>query len=1030
MRRRLRQAGRAAGHVGHHGLRFVGTLALVVLLLFGAAAWRLARGPVDLPPLADRIGLAASRALPGFRVTVGEAALAWEGFHHGGAPLDLRLSGITIVGRDGGTAAAISRLRVTLAPLPLLRGRIAPIRIFATAPSIVLVPSKRAEASALASPKLLGRILRVMSEAPAAGGLDLARLRRIRIRRARLDVPGGAGRPDFRATDGRLDLARAPDTTLNGSAGATLRHGGQAVKLAFAIHGRGGLGTIDARLGPFDPSDFAPPLASLDLPVVVTAHWPIGRLAPARLDLTLTGGAGTLRIGTGGVPVAKIAATAVATPEHAELTGATVALAGPDGGAGPIVHATGIVALAGAEHTTLDVTIDHVTAQALPRYWPTGLAKQARHYVTNHIPAGNARNGVFHAGFDLAPHPKLVGFVGKFAASEVTLDWFKHATPMTDLAGTLTFTDPDNLVIAVESGQLGGLALHGTMRITHLTQHDQDGDIAASAAGPVAAAVSLLDAPPLDLAAHGASFAGATGNVKAAFNVSLPLKKHLVLADVRLAASADFTSLHLPLPVSGLALEQGTMALTASNHNLALHGGGILAGSAADFAARMALPDGIFHLTGRTTITQAAIARLGAAPDFVSDFWRGGNAPLAVDYADDRGNATLTLGADLAGVALAAPEFGWSKPIATQGRAAVTLALRHGKPQAISMIDVTAPGLELRGRQQGKALAIEAARIGTMRASGRLVPPVSAGLPWQLALAGPILDLSGVLARARKDAMATSRPAQAAQAGPAWRLRAAFDNLRLHPAPSAPLGPVHVEAAGRAGALSALAATVRIGADGAAKLSYAHAGGTADLALDSNDAGALFAASGISDNIAHGTLALTAATTGGATKGRAILTDFRLRHAPVIAKVLQGISLYGVPAATSGPGLAFTRLTAPFRIANSRIDLGSGRAFSPSLGFTATGSVDLASKRYDLSGTIVPAYALNTLPGRIPLIGKLFSPEKGGGLFAARYTVSGPFARPHIVVNPLAALAPGFIREIFGLGAAMGTPAAKNGKTP
>ena len=53
--------------------------------------------------------------------------------------------------------------------------------------------------------------------------------------------------------------------------------------------------------------------------------------------------------------------------------------------------------------------------------------------------------------------------------------------------------------------------------------------------------------------------------------------------------------------------------------------------------------------------------------------------------------------------------------------------------------------------------------------------------------------------------------------------------------------------------------------------------------------------------------------------------------------------------------------------------------------------------------------------GNIPLIGKLFSPEEGGGLFAARYTMRGKLDDPTVFVNPLSALTPGFLREMFGI---------------
>ena len=82
---------------------------------------------------------------------------------------------------------------------------------------------------------------------------------------------------------------------------------------------------------------------------------------------------------------------------------------------------------------------------------------------------------------------------------------------------------------------------------------------------------------------------------------------------------------------------------------------------------------------------------------------------------------------------------------------------------------------------------------------------------------------------------------------------------------------------------------------------------------------------------------------------------------------------------------------------------------------TAKGSIALSSGRASLSGTIVPAYFFNAMLGRLPLVGKLFSPEEGGGVFAARFGVEGPIGDPSISVNPVSALTPGFLRGIFGV---------------
>ena len=107
-------------------------------------------------------------------------------------------------------------------------------------------------------------------------------------------------------------------------------------------------------------------------------------------------------------------------------------------------------------------------------------------------------------------------------------------------------------------------------------------------------------------------------------------------------------------------------------------------------------------------------------------------------------------------------------------------------------------------------------------------------------------------------------------------------------------------------------------------------------------------------------------------------------------------------------------MVAPFRYAGQVIELADARAFSASLGLTAKGRIDVERRQFDLQGTVVPAYFLNALLGRVPLLGKLVSPESGGGLFAMSYGVKGPFDDPSVWVNPLSAVTPGFLRGLFG----------------
>jgi hypothetical protein len=64
----------------------------------------------------------------------------------------------------------------------------------------------------------------------------------------------------------------------------------------------------------------------------------------------------------------------------------------------------------------------------------------------------------------------------------------------------------------------------------------------------------------------------------------------------------------------------------------------------------------------------------------------------------------------------------------------------------------------------------------------------------------------------------------------------------------------------------------------------------------------------------------------------------------------------------------------------------------------------------------VPAYSLNRVLGEIPLLGSLITGGENEGIFAATYRVEGALDDPKVEVNPLSALAPGFLRNLFGLG--------------
>jgi hypothetical protein len=193
--------------------------------------------------------------------------------------------------------------------------------------------------------------------------------------------------------------------------------------------------------------------------------------------------------------------------------------------------------------------------------------------------------------------------------------------------------------------------------------------------------------------------------------------------------------------------------------------------------------------------------------------------------------------------------------------------------------------------------------------------------------------------------------------------------------------------------------------------------GKRHLHVAAEDAGSFLRSIDVVQNMEFGRLNVDAtfesATGFHPIAGTMDIEDIRIKKSPILGKLLQAVSLYGLIEAVSRPGMAISHLIIPFQYDGETLVLQQARAYNMSLGITAKGYIRYTNDSVSISGTIVPAYFFNTMLGRLPFIGKLFSPEAGGGLFAARYRLDGPLNNMVFSINPVSALTPGFLREIF-----------------
>jgi hypothetical protein len=339
--------------------------------------------------------------------------------------------------------------------------------------------------------------------------------------------------------------------------------------------------------------------------------------------------------------------------------------------------------------------------------------------------------------------------------------------------------------------------------------------------------------------------------------------------------------------------------------------------------------------------------------------------------------------------------------------------------EAIENFRVEAPSLFLRGSAefgagaQLRRVVVAEGRLEASRFAGEARPPSRADAAWQIAMRGAVLDLRQVMSRDR------ATEGQERGAGPAFGVQARFDRVLMGPGREFAAMDAQVQLDTQ-GVLRAGRLTGRAGQRGNFEFTLQPQGQGRALRLTAQDAGALLSTLDVLRHLEGGRLTVTGTfasnAPGAALSGTAEMEEFAVRNAPAMGKLLQAMTLFGLVEALSGPGLSFARLVAPFTLTPDMLRLDDARAFSASLGLTARGTLDRRRERLAMEGTIVPAYIFNSLLGNIPILGRIFSPERGGGVFAATFRLTGPLADPAVSINPLAPLTPGFLRGLFGIG--------------
>lgn len=1024
----------------------LGIVLLTGILMVGTA-WRLSQGPLSLQFLLPYAKEILQDDNSPVQVEVQDIFLTWAGWQRA---LDVRAENVSFRTVEGERLARIREVSVSLSFRALLQGVVAPTSLEVIRPRMLLVRSEAGdiefgmtEADGDAAEdeasgenargdrpsNLLPVLLDGLSGNPRAG----SRLRFL----DRITVVGGA----LRVQDQQLGItwgARQADFSIQREATGMSIPFDLELNLPRAPHLRGQLDyvkethRVNAQVA-FDGIDMAavaktlPALEPLSvLSAVVDGSLTIGIGFDGRIyngDFSVASGPGSYLPSADGAArrnfkSAEIEGRLNRDPDQIQISRFAVEIddSKVDGNA-VLTRAGGVAAV------NATARVDRLKVNDLGKYWPAGAADEARSWVLENIRGGEAGSAVANLTGRIGIKGDAAGDVamdsinGNFSVENASIRYLDEMPQIRNVSATATFSSR-RFDIAVHSGNIGDIKLaEGAVNIWNIGDEQEFLAVFAEAEGPVQETLALLAHPRLDLLSKvGLDTVGATGAHRTQLNIKFPLLVDLRASDVEVKATARIEGLGLNDVLKGADLSDGSLVLSVDNEGLKAEGSALYASVPIRFNwIENFRADQEFQreFSAGLILDQPLRQRFGA--DF-PDVLEGPVSTRLIVREKQNGEGSLVANMDLAAATLKVPGFGWQKPPGAAGAAEIELSLLEDRLAAIPKFSVTAGDFSTTGsvvfatedeRFQSARIdrfalgeTLFAARLDS-RADGVLVASVK----------GTEFDARPFIEAARKDEEGGTLPA--------FSLAAGFDRVRVDDGPPATAAAITLERDKNAWRRIVMD-VVLPGSKAASRLKLESGGAGDALSIDSPDAGRLFLLAGVTDAIRGGVFELRAIRIGGEGSpwnGAADTRDFRLAGAPRLARILTLASLTGISDVLNGKeGISFDRLVLPFEIRDELVTFADARAVGSELGITGSGKVDLGNDLLEIEGTLVPAYTINSLVGKIPVIGEILTGAKGGGLFAASYKVTGPVDKPDISVNALSTLAPGFLRKLLGQG--------------
>ena len=498
---------------------------------------------------------------------------------------------------------------------------------------------------------------------------------------------------------------------------------------------------------------------------------------------------------------------------------------------------------------------------------------------------------------------------------------------------------------------------------------------------------------------------GLSGDVLANVALSLPLRPKLGASDVDWKAGLGITKFSSPKPIDGRQIDDATAQISITPEAMTIDGKGKIDGVEADIDMELPFKG---NDSGRTVAVKLVLddkdrEKLGI------DFGEFLTGPISVEIDQDASSAKQ---GDLYKVDLSRAEInldfiGWKKSKGVAATARMRL-ITTSKGTQVRDFSLAGDGFGAQGTadisKAGDINRLNLTKLALKKGDSISVDAVlRAERTYDIKVDGKSFDARSLIH------VLTDRPNSAADANYRYKVKATIGEVTGYIAEKIRGFSMDVSLRGPT-VLKLTVSGITKNAKAPFNIRYGAISGRGDvLTAEGPDGGAIARFANIYYRAFGGPFTITGQRPPGvkALTGKFRMKRFWLVDEPALSGLGGSVSSNGKPA------VKFNVLKINFTEQDQKLRVDKGLLSGDNIGGTYEGVLNRKTKEVDFTGTYVPIYVLNNFFTKIPIVGQVLGNGKREGLIGVTFKVKGTIAKPKVTVNPLSALAPGFLRQLF-----------------